>query len=191
MRKTLRAGITIICCIVGLVACATTYRVYSVDLFEGKKLLARKDYQGARAYFEQANRAMPDSVSATYLAVVAYKTGDLETAQRWIGEALKEKPDQLCVFRTYGYRALIYLKRDRKTGMIALKDYIDRYGTSFPLESIDEVKRMWEGGNIDEARLEKLIEEQIEWYEKEMEQYLTSHTGFFARDARGGESVGR
>ena len=76
------------------------------------------------------------------------------------------------------------MKRDNIAGLAALKDYIDRYDNAYPLETIRALRKMVESGNVDQARMEKIIEEQIWWYESETEQYLSTGTGFYDRGGK-------
>jgi hypothetical protein len=53
--------------------------------------------------------------------------------------------------------------------------------------SINDVKEMVRSGNVDMPRLENLIEEQISWYESDIELYMDSGVGYYdARDFFGG-----
>ncbi len=181
MRKTIYSVIaTLFLCLL-LNACSTTYSLYNENIFKGKQLLLNKDYTAAEKHFKEATNNLRDAVSLTFLAVAEYKMGHLEDARKLIEEAAKEKPDILYFVRTFGYRAMIITRLDRTQGISALKDYIDRYEHVYPLESIRDLQVMVRKGDIDKDRMERIIEEQIEWYEKEMEQYLTTRTGFYAR----------
>jgi len=180
MRKTIYTGIiTAIFCSI-LCSCSTTYSIYSKDIFAGKGLLKEQEYAEAARHFQNAVLQIRDSASLTFMAVAEYKMGNLESAEKWIREAEREKPDIRYVVRTFGYRAIIYMKRDRAAGMEALKDYVDRYQHFYPLETIKVLQRMVRTGNIDEKMMEKIIDEQITWYETEMEEYLTNNVGFIA-----------
>ncbi len=125
-----------------------------------------------------------DSASLTFMAVAEYKMGNLESAEKWIREAEKEKPEMQYLVRTSGYRAIIYMKRDRTAGMQALKDYIDCYEQHDPLMTIEKLIEMVKTGNINETMMETVIDEQITWYETEMEEYLTNNVGFLANKNR-------
>lgn len=108
--------------------------------------------------------------------------GRHERAAVLIGQAEKSPPDRLTYLRIYGYKALILLNTDSALGMKALDDYIRRYESDFPLESIKDLRTMRESGRIDKKRLEVLIDEQVQWYEKEMELYIYNNVGFYARE---------
>jgi tetratricopeptide (TPR) repeat protein len=181
MRKTIYTIIAALICALPLYSCSTTYTLYSDNIYRGKQLLLDKEYRAAEKHFKEAMNNIRDAVSLTFLTVAEYKIGNLEGAGKLIEEAAKEKPDILYLVRTFGYRAIIFMNRDKAQGIAALKDYIDRYEHLYPLESIGELEGMVRKGDIDKERMEKIIEEQIGWYEKEMEQYLTTRTGFYAR----------
>jgi len=180
MRKTIYAGIITAFFCSFLWSCTTTYSIYSKNLFTGKQLLKEEEYAEASRHFQNAILQMRDSVSLTFMAVAEYKMGNLENAEKWIREAEREKPDIQYIVRTFGYRAIIYMKRNKAAGMEALKDYVDRYQHFYPLETIKVLQRMVRTGNIDEKMMEKIIDEQISWYETEMEEYLTNNVGFIA-----------
>lgn len=180
MRKTIYAGIIIAFFCSFLCSCTTTYSIYSNNLFAGKQLLKEEEYAEASRHFQNAILQMRDSVSLTFMAVAEYKMGNLENAEKWIREAEREKPDIQYIVRTFGYRAIIYMKRNKAAGMEALKDYVYRYQHFYPLETIKVLQRMVRTGNIDEKMMEKIIDEQISWYETEMEEYLTNNVGFIA-----------
>ncbi|MBA4390955.1 MAG: hypothetical protein C0399_08455 [Syntrophus sp. (in: bacteria)] len=182
MRKTIYTVIVVLFLCLSMYSCSTMYALYNDNIYRGKQLLLDKEYTAAEKHFQQAMNSLRDAVSLTFLAVAEYKMGNLEAAGKLIEEAAKEKPDTLYQIRTFGYRAIILTKLDKIHGMMALKDYINRYENLYPLESIGELKGMVQKGNIDAEQMEKTIEEQIEWYEKEMEQYLTTRTGFYARE---------
>jgi hypothetical protein len=70
---------------------------------------------------------------------------------------------------TKGYQALIAFREGRRDdGMTALGQYVKFYRNSYPDSSYDEVKRMYESGNINNSGLEYLINRQMTRYEKEL-----------------------
>jgi tetratricopeptide (TPR) repeat protein len=180
MWKTIYAGIVAVLFCLSLYSCSTTGPVYSKNIFIGKQLLKEKEYTEAGKRFQEAALKTRDSVSLTFMAIAEYKMGNQESAEKLIEEAAKEKPDLFCQLRTFGYRAIIYMKRDKVAGIVALKDYIDRYEHTYFLETIKDLRKMAESGNVDETRMENIIDEQIMWYENEMEEYLTNNVGFIA-----------
>jgi tetratricopeptide (TPR) repeat protein len=160
------------------------YAVCSRNLLTGKNLFGAGKYEEAQGSFQEAAKTCHDSAAFTYLAATAYKRGQFENARALIEQAEKSPPDTLSYLRMYGYKAFILLSLDSRLGMEALDDYIKRYEYDYPLTSIDEVKAMRRSGIIDRARLEALIEEQVSWYEKEMELYIYNRVGFYARDSK-------
>ncbi len=187
MRKTIHAGIGVIFLSVLLCSC-TAYGIYSRDLTAGKNLFETGRYDEAQKYFQDAARRNIDGAAFTYLAAVAYKQNDLDRAGDLIANAEQSPPDMLSSLRMYGYKALILLSSDSPRGMTALKEYIDRYNGLFPLESIKDIRDMWQSGNVDKNRLEAIMDEQIKWYEQDMELYIYNKVGFYARDGREGEN---
>lgn len=185
MWKTVYTGIVIGLLSLALCAC-TTYQFYAGNLFAGKESFEKNRYQEAQRYFEDAARHNVDGAALTYLAVIAYKENKFDTAQRFIANAEKAPPDMLSSLRMYGYKALISLAVNQTEGMGALKEYIDRYDNLYPLESIADVKDMWRSGRVDRAGLETIIDEQIKWYEQDMELYIYSNVGFYARQSSDG-----
>lgn len=183
MRKTVRSGFGLIAVSFLLLSC-TTYAVYSQNLLAGKDLFNAGKYEEAQKSFEEAAKAQSDAAVFTYLAATAYKKGQLENARIMIEQAEKCPLDRLSYLRMYGYKALILLSIDKAAGMKALDDYIKRYEYDYPLMSINEAKAMGRSGTIDKARLEALIDEEVQWYEKEMELYIYNNVGFYARDSK-------
>lgn len=159
--------------------CSTTYQAYARGIFDGKAALQRGDYDGARRNFETAYQSERGPVPLTYLAIVEYRMKNMERAERLIREAEMMEGHGYYGLRALGYKALILLRRDRNEGLEALGRYVTAYGQSDPLMTINDVEDMWRSGKIDMERLEKLIEEQVSWYEKEVEQFLTTGTGYY------------
>lgn len=177
-----RFALLIACCTVllaSLTACSAPYRVYANGMFNGQRALEKGDYEGARWNFEKAYEYDQNPVLLTYLAVVDYKTNNLVDAERLIREAEWRGADDIYYLRTLGYKALILLRQDKPEGMDALSQYLAVYGRHDPLMTINDVDAMRRSGAIDIIRLDRLIEEQVSWYEREIEQYLTSGTGFY------------
>jgi tetratricopeptide (TPR) repeat protein len=180
MRKTIYAGILAVLVCLSFNSCSTTGSVYSKNIFIGKQLLKEKEYAEAGRHFQEAVLSIRDSASLTFMAIAEYKMGNLENAVKLIEEAAKGKPDLFYELRTSGYRAIIYMRQDKAAGMAALRDYIDRYEHAYYLDTIRNLRKMANSGNVDEMRMENIIDEQITWYEKEMEEYLTNNVGFIA-----------
>jgi len=179
MRKTLYTGIVITTFLFNFASCSTPHLIYSQNIFVGKELFKQKEYEGAKKHFQEASKNQKDSISLTYLAIVSYKMNDIENAERLIKEAEKLNGKNIYYLRTLGYKAIILLNKDKKAGLLALKGYLDYYKHYYPLMTIQEVEKMWMEGTIDMGNLETLMEEQISWYEDEIEQYLSTGTGFY------------
>jgi tetratricopeptide (TPR) repeat protein len=179
MRKTLYTGVVITTFLFNFASCSTPYFIYSQNIFVGKALFKQKEYEGAKKYFQEASKNQRDSISLTYLARVSYKMNDIENAERLIKEAEKVSGNNFYYLRTIGYKAIILLNKDKKAGLLALKDYLDYYKHQCPLMTIQEVEKMWMDGKIEIGNLETLMEEQISWYEDEIEQHLSTGTGFY------------
>jgi len=43
---------------------------------------------------------------------------------------------------------------------------------------------MWRSGKIDRVFLEAIMDEQIRWYEQDMELYIYNNLGYYSRDRR-------
>ncbi|HOD75190.1 MAG TPA: hypothetical protein PKJ17_04135 [Syntrophorhabdaceae bacterium] len=185
MRKAVRAGIGIV-----LFAClfcsCTTYGLYSRNVMVGKNLISEKKYDEAALYLTEAAGYNVDGAAFTYLAVAAYRQGELDRALGYITSAEKSPPDMLTSLRMYGYKALILIGLKDPGAMKALKEYTDRYDSFFPLDSINDVKAMWRTGAVDLPRLEAIIEEQLQTHEEDLELYIYNNVGFYARDNREG-----
>ncbi|OPY80081.1 MAG: hypothetical protein A4E65_01608 [Syntrophorhabdus sp. PtaU1.Bin153] len=188
MRKTfhtrdVKKWFSLACLLTGLAfvcaSCSSTYLAYGRGMFDGKAALQRGDYDDARRYFETAYQNEKGPVPLTYLAIVEYRTNNLEKAERLIREAEVMEGHGYYYLRTLGYKALILLQRDRDEGLEALGRYVAAYGQADPLTTINDLEDMLESGEIDMERLEILIEEQVSWYEREVEQYLTTGTGYY------------
>ncbi|MCX8110959.1 MAG: hypothetical protein N3D15_06895 [Syntrophorhabdaceae bacterium] len=189
MWKTLRPrdikksrGISLII-LLGILLCSCTivkqFNIYSQDMEEGKRYLKNNDYERARHYFQGAKTQLNYYLPLVYLAYIDYKTDRIGDAIKWIEEAEKIMVADEHNLRLLGYKALILLKKDKTEGLKALKDYIDNYEHLYPLPTITDVLKMIESGDIDIARLEKLIVEQIDFYEDGIEELFNTGTGPF------------
>lgn len=145
----------------------------------GKEYLKQGDYRQAKQYFEASAGQIRDSISLTYIAFVNYKLGRQEEAERLIKEAEAIKHNDYHFLRTLGYKTLILMKKDKAEGIKALKDYLDNYENLHPLPSIEDVQRMSQKGDINSDILERLIQEQVNFYEDAVEQFLSTGTGPF------------
>jgi tetratricopeptide (TPR) repeat protein len=170
-----------------LFSCSTANMAYRQDMFDGTNSLRQGEYEQARTYFVKAAEEQRDARSLAFIATANYKLNDLTTAESYLTEA--EKLDQygFSLLRISGYKALVLLKENRNTeGMEALKEYVGYYSHVYPMPSIEEVERMLKRGKVDMPALEKLIDEQVTTYEKDIDQYLTTRTGWYSRGGNGG-----
>ena len=168
-------------------ACSTTHSAYSKGMFDGKDALKRGDYTGAKRSFEDAYQTDKSPDALMYLAIVDYKTNNLDSAERSIRAAETMSSGNYHYLRVLGYKALILLKKSRDQGLEALDHYVAFYALHDPLMSINDVHAMARSGSIDIPRLENLIEEQVSWYERDIELYMGSGVGYYdARDFFGG-----
>ncbi|MCX5799463.1 MAG: hypothetical protein NTU90_07895 [Proteobacteria bacterium] len=179
MWKTVYTGSLTAFLILFLLSCSAAYLSYSRNMFIGKELLKQKEYGKAEGYFQGALKDQRGAASLTYLAVTNYKMNNMNNAERLIKEAERIGVNDLCYLRTVGYKALVLLKKDKKEGLEALKFYIEYYKYLYPLMTVKDVEDIWKHGGTDMDKLEKLMEEQITWYEDEMEQFISTGTGFY------------
>ena len=169
------------------IACSTTYYAYSKGIFHGKEALKKGDYTEAKLDFEEAyqNEKAPDALM--YLAIVDYKTNNLDSAERLIRESESMGMGNYHYLRVLGYKALILLKKNSELGLEALDRYVSFYAVNDPLMSINDVQEMVRSGNIDIPRLENLIEEQVSWFENDVELYWSTGVGYYdGRNVIGG-----
>lgn len=159
-----------------------SYSVYSHNLFQGKQLMKRGDFQEARMHFVRAFEAQKLPEALAFAAAASYKMNDVKAAENYITEAEKQQSKGVSELRIAGYKALIYFKEERTSeGMKALQDYITLYRHLDPLMSIQEVETMIRREKIDLGRLELLLDEQVTWREDEIEQFQKTGTGFYGR----------
>ena len=167
-------------------ACSAAYIAYQQDMFDGMNLLRQKEYEEARVFFIKAMEEQRDAKSLAFAATASYKLNDLTSADRYLTEAEKLGKYGFSLLRISGYKALVLLGENRKAeGMEALKDYIGYYGHVYPMPSIETVERMWKKDKVDMPVLENLIDEQVTTYEQDIDQYLTTRTGWYQRETGG------
>lgn len=159
---------------------AASYRAYCKDIRNGKEAMKSNDYSAARRYFEEAFNNGKSLDALMFLAIIDYKTNSLDDAERLIREAELMGGGNYHYLRVLGYKALILLKKSRDQGLEALDRYVVYYSRIDPLLSINDIKVMLKTGEIDMARLERLVEEQAAWYENDVEQYWGTGTGWYA-----------
>jgi hypothetical protein len=168
-------------CLALTASCTTPYTLYRQDIFAGKQALRQGEFGEARSYFLKAATEQKRATAFAYAATASYKLGDLASAEGYISEAERAEGGTYSYIRIAGYKALILLKEGKKEeGLAALKTYIDDYRLVYPLMTIDNVENMWKKGKIDQALLEKLLDEQITNFENEIEQAATTGTGYYS-----------
>lgn len=157
----------------------TPFNFYKENLFRGKESLRRGEFAKARDYFVKASEIQQLPESQVYAAIASYKINDMKWAEYFIREADKHHHKGLHELRIDGYKALIFLMGDNKAeGFLALEEYVAFYSNLKPLTSIWEVESMVKKRRVDIPRLEVLIDEQVEKYEDEVEQFQKTRTGF-------------
>ncbi len=181
MWKALRAGVITTLFVVAAAGCTGTYGLQRSALVHGKYFYGKGDYAKAREHLEEALRYGKDPETLAYLAAIQYRARDLEGAAERIREAERVDPGSPVFLRIAGYRALILLGREGEGGLTALMEYADMYRHSYPLESLKDVEGMVESGKVDREKLLDLIEAQVSWYEKDVEEFRSTGTGYFDR----------
>jgi len=155
------------------------FNLYTQGIEEGKRYIKNGEYEKARPYFELARKQLNYYLPLVYLSYIDFKANRIDDALGWIEEAERKMVADEYNLRLLGYKALILLKKDRVEGLKALNIYLENYERVYPLISITEVIRMRDSGDIDEKNLERLIQEQVEFYEDGIEQFLNTRTGPF------------
>jgi hypothetical protein len=170
-----------------LFSCSTSNMSYRQDMFDGTNFLRQGEYEQARARFMKAAQEQKDARSLAFIATANYKLNDLAAAERYLTEAEGLGRYGFSLLRVSGYKTLVLLKEDRKTeGVEALKEYVGYYRHVYPMPSIEDVERMWKTDKVDMPALERLIDEQVTTYEKDIDQYQTTRTGWYSRGGNGG-----
>ena len=165
-----------------LASCTTPFMMYQRDMFDGKNLMDHEEYGKARDSFLKAAGIEHDGASYAFSATASYKMRDLPAAYGYIEKAEKANGNFRSYLRISGYKALILLRQGRKTeGMAALKEYIDIYRRSYPLNNLQYVEDMWKQDKVKMELLEVLIDEQVTNYETEVAQMNDTWTGFYER----------
>jgi tetratricopeptide (TPR) repeat protein len=185
MREALRPGIIGILGLLLLLSSCATHSVYYSGLFEGKRFLQRGQYDKALAQFKAAEADHRDGENLAFLATADYKTGDFQAALINAGASLAIDPHGYHTLRALGYRALALFRLGQPEAREAIEGYLALYRLSYPLTSIEDIGIMMERKQFNLPRLERLIDEQVEWYEGEVEQYLSTGTGFYDRMSGG------
>jgi tetratricopeptide (TPR) repeat protein len=149
------------------------------NMFAGKQFLREGEYSDAAKAFQQAYEIGGDPSALIFMAVAQYKLGDFNGSEKSIEEAEKRYPDGMYTLRLLGYKSLVLLKKNKTRAPEALETYTDRYSRLYPDATIEDLRRMAKGREIDEQRTEKLIDAQVSRYEEDMDQFLTTGTGYF------------
>jgi tetratricopeptide (TPR) repeat protein len=163
-------------------------------MFWGKKALGDMDYEQAKDCFMQAAEVYRNASALAFAATASYKLGELPDAEQEIGEA--ECLDRGHTFdgryfpsvRIMGYKALILLTEEREDeGIETLSQYLEMYKHVHSGPTVREVEVMLGKRQFNLARLEGLIDDQIKWYEDDVDQYLRTGTGYYdkSRGSRG------
>ena len=66
---------------------------------------------------------------------------------------------------------ILFKEGRREEGLEALRAYHDRYKNYYPLKNYEQVERMMRTGQVDLARLERLLDEDVRRYESDIAQY--------------------
>lgn len=150
-------------------------------MFAGKERFRHKEYEKAGTHFLIAWQQYKNVESLAYLVSAMYRTGDLDRAEALIENAQHITQDYAYSLRIVAHDALIKLKRDPANGCKALMGYVAFYRHHYPLMTINDVAAACTQGvlTMDMEQLESLIENQLQWHEQEVEQYLTTGTGFY------------
>jgi tetratricopeptide (TPR) repeat protein len=140
--------------------------------------MKRGEFEESRAYFVKAYELQRLPEPLVYAAIASYKMNDIKWADYYIREADRYDCKGLTELRIDGYKALIFIREDNMgEGYRALQEYAEFYSHLKPLMNIWEVEAMVKKRRIDLVRLEILIDEQIDRYEDEIEQYRKTGTG--------------
>jgi hypothetical protein len=163
-----------------LLSCASSYDVYRHNLVQGKQHMRYGEFHEAQTYFVKASESERLPEALAFAAMASYKMNDMEGAERFITEAEKSDGRGFSQLRIAGYKALIYLREGKKSeGMKALQEYATMYSHLYPLTTIEEVQAMVKTDKIDLEKLELLLDQQITWYEDEVEQFQKTRTGYY------------
>jgi len=176
-----------------LLSCSTPFSIYTENMFRGKKALDETDYEQAKDYFMKAAETYRNGSALAFAATASYKLGDLSGAEQTIGEA--ERLDRGHTFdgryfpsvRIMGYKALILLREEKEDeGIGTLSQYLEMYKYVHSGSTVREIEVMVRKRQFNLARLEVLIDDEVKWYEDDVDQYLRTGTGYYDRASRGG-----
>ncbi len=182
LRKALWAGLLLVVVPFLVASCATGSTIAAQGLFDGKRFLEAGAYDRAKASLGDALVYRKDAEVLAFLGTAEYMNGDLNSAARHLDEAMAANPYGFWYLRALGYKALVLLKEGQtEQGLRVLEEYVSFYGKRDPLMDIKDVSLMIAKGAVDLPELQRLIGEQVNWYERDVEQYRTNRTGFYDR----------
>ena len=173
-------------------SCSTGWKIYSDDMFHGKRLLQEEEYAEARTDFLRAADAQKWPSAYAFAATASYKMGDLASAERYIGEAERLDGKDYSYVRVLGYKALTLLREGKeREGRETLQRYAQILRSISSPKSATQIEIWMRQQPMDLPGLEKLIDQQVYRYESDIEQYQETGTGFYNRPGnfRGGPSV--
>lgn len=185
MWKALRSGsiliITVLFFAFAISSCSTLQNDYQYNFFMGRNAVYDGEYAAAERFFSRAAMGKADDELLAFQAVVSYKKNDIAGAARLVEEARRKLSwSDRYYLRVLGYQALVLLKQQRnEEGLRALREYLSYYAYHYPLTTIVDVQAMADRGKVDLPLLEGLIEEQVSWYERELEQYEKFNSGYY------------
>ncbi len=163
-------------------SCSPTWNVYSDNMFKGKRLLREGEYAQAREDFLRAAQAEGWPAAYAFAATASYKMGDLAAAEHYLQEAERLDHAHFTYVRVVGYKALTFLKEGKESpGMEALQQYIQILRAISSPTGARQVEILIKKKPIDLVELEKLIDEQVSQYESDIQEYLSTGTGFYDR----------
>ena len=176
-----------------LLSCSTPSSIYLDNMFWGKKALDETDYQQAKDCFMKAAEAYRNASALAFAATASYKLGDLSGAEQTIAEA--ERLDRGHTFdgryfpsvRIMGYKALILLREEKEDEGIEHTQPIpgDVQTHSFRFHGPGD-RGDGEEEAVQSRQTGRLIDDQVKWYEDDVDQYLRTGTGYYDRASRGG-----
>ncbi len=155
-----------------------TYTAYQHDINNGKQFLKQGEYTEAKTEFLKAAGRDKRPEALALAATASYKANDLPAAAEYLSAAESAGKPGFSYFRIAGYKSLLLLKEGKKEeGMKNLGEYIVAYRKTFDSDTLPDLEFMWKRGNVDQTRLERLIDKQVGEYESSMEWLDKTGTG--------------
>ncbi len=163
-------------------SCSTGWNTYSENMFHGKRLLQENAYAEARADFLRAAEAQRWPAAYAYAGTASYKMGDLAAAEQYLMEAQRVDGSSYAYLRVLGYQALTFLREGKvEQGRDALQRYaMYLRATSSPVGA-RQIEVWQRQQQMDLVALERMIDEQVNRYESDIEQFQSTGTGFYNR----------